>query len=194
MRQRIARIVLWLFVIDLGIGFGAGLYESRVELPRWVHSAVNAARVNADNTNADKTNAPANRPSNAGLRFWVYATTIPLTLLTLASFVVLRWTDSQTRKWWLIAAWAAAAERVLTFVYFIPTMVHLTSGVEPNARAVAFQWSQANWVRQAILLVAWLSALQAFALFARARRRHTRPHLRVAGGKSSDISEVRLRA
>jgi hypothetical protein len=35
MRKYVPRILLWLFVIDLGIAFGAGLYESRVVIPRW---------------------------------------------------------------------------------------------------------------------------------------------------------------
>ena len=184
MRQRLARIVLWLFVIDLGIAFGAGIYESRVELPRWANSAKRAG-----------SNAPVAGAANAGMRFWLYATTVPLTILTLASFVALRWTDPETRRWWLIAAWSALGERILTFAYFIPTMLQLTSGNEPNARAVIFQWAQANWIRHGISLVAWLSALQAFALFSRYRRRHT-SHLSIAGRRNpeSSISEVELRA
>ena len=184
MRQRLARIVLWLFVIELGIALGAGLYETMVELPRWVHSAVDAA----------KSNAPATRPSSPGMRFWMSTTTVPLTLLTIASFVVLRWADSVTRRWWLIAACATGAERLVTFAYFIPTMIQLTTGFEPNARSVGFRWSQASWIRHAVLLIAWLAALQAFALFAKPRRRHSRPHLVVAGEKPSEASEVRLRA
>ncbi len=183
MRQRLARIVLWLFVIDLGIAFGAGLYESRVELPRWV-----------DGAKAAGFSAHEARAANPGMRFWVYVTTVPLTLLTIASFVVLRWADAETRKWWLIAACAALADRLVTFVYFIPTMLRLMAGQEPNADAVAFQWSQANWLRHGISLVAWLAALQAFALFARPKRRHTSPHLEIAGGKHSDVGNVRLRA
>ena len=80
---------------------------------------------------------------------------------------MLRWTDPQTRKWWTIAAYAALGDRVLTFVYFIPTMIHLMAGLEPNARAVAFQWSEFNWLRHGMSIVAWLAALQAFAIFAR---------------------------
>ena len=126
------------------------------------------------------------------MRFWLYATTVPLTILTLASFVVLRWTDTETRKWWLIAACAALGDRLLSFAYFIPTMLQLTSGAEPNARAVAFQWSQANWIRHAVAIIAWLAALQAFALFARSSRRHN--HLSVAGREHSELADVRLRA
>jgi len=29
----LAEVLLWLFVIDLGIAFGAGLYEKRIVLP-----------------------------------------------------------------------------------------------------------------------------------------------------------------
>jgi hypothetical protein len=181
MRHRLARLVLWLFVIDLGIAFGAGLYESRVELPRWIRGA-----------KASEFNAPAARAANSGMRFWLYTTTVPLTVLTLASFIVLRWTDAETRKWWLIAACAALGDRILTFAYFIPTMVHLMSGLEPNAQAVAFRWSQANWIRHGLSLVAWLAALQAFALFARPKRRHTHPRLAIAE-RGSAISEMELR-
>jgi hypothetical protein len=181
MRHRLARIVLWLFVIDLGIALGAGLYESRVEFPRWANSA-----------SASGFDAGAARAANAGMRFWLYVTTVPLTILTLASFVALRWTDPETRKWWLIAAGAALGDRILTFAYFIPTMLQLVSGAEANARAVAFQWSQAAWIRHALALIAWLAALQAFASFARSRRRYT--HLSVAGRERSELEDVRLRA
>ena len=84
MRHRLDRIVLWLFVIDLGISLGAGLYESRVEFPRWANSA-----------SASGFDAGAARAANAGMRFWLYVTTVPLTILTLASFVALRWTDPE---------------------------------------------------------------------------------------------------
>ena len=39
MAESITRIVLWLFVIDLGIAFGAGLYEGRIVVPQWLSSA-----------------------------------------------------------------------------------------------------------------------------------------------------------
>lgn len=160
MRQKAARILLWLFVINLGIAFGAGIYEARIELPRWLDSA-----------RSPGFDAPEARAANTGLRFWMFVSTVPLTLLTFASFVATRWTDGETRKWWLIAAFAALGDRILSFGYFIPTMVNLMAGLEPNARAVAFQWSQLNWLRHGLLLAAWLAALQAFAIFARARRR-----------------------
>lgn len=59
-------ILLWLFVINLGIAFGAGLYEARVVIPSW-------------------RNLPPRAWPNTGVLFWVYVTTVPLTLLTLAN-------------------------------------------------------------------------------------------------------------
>jgi hypothetical protein len=35
MRKYVPQVLLWLFVINLGIAFGAGIYESRVVVPRW---------------------------------------------------------------------------------------------------------------------------------------------------------------
>ena len=36
MAPHIADVLLWLFVINLGVTFGAGLYESRVAVPQWL--------------------------------------------------------------------------------------------------------------------------------------------------------------
>lgn len=36
MTDSLPRILLCLFVINLGIAFGAGLYETRIEFPRWL--------------------------------------------------------------------------------------------------------------------------------------------------------------
>ena len=35
MEQPVTTILLWLFVINLGIAFGAGLYEARVVIRFW---------------------------------------------------------------------------------------------------------------------------------------------------------------
>ena len=35
MRKYIPTVLLWLFVINLGVAFGAGIYESRVVVPIW---------------------------------------------------------------------------------------------------------------------------------------------------------------
>jgi hypothetical protein len=99
-------IVLWLFVINLGVAFGAGLYEARVVIPQW-------------------ENIPPRAWPNTGLIFWVYVTTVPLTVLTIANLIAAWLTQGPMRFWYLGAVCIVIVERVATFSYFIPTMVRL---------------------------------------------------------------------
>lgn len=148
MKNYISRVLLWLFVVDLGIAFGAGIYESRVVVPRW-------------------ENTPPQTWPNTGLEFWVYVTTVPLTLLTLANLVA-AWLDrGPGRYWWLGAAAIVVAERIATFSYFIPTMLWLqgTEGLsEAEVRAALSQWLFLDHGRHVLTLAAWLAALKAFSL------------------------------
>jgi Domain of unknown function (DUF1772) len=157
----ISKILVWLFVINLGIVFGAGLYEARIEFPQWLaYSEESGYRWDAE----------AARQANTGLRFWVYFTTIPLTLLTLANLVAAWRAQGAIRGWWLGAALAALADRVFTFSYFVPTMIKLMSDEslsQTQAVTRAAQWGQLNYLRQVIVLVAWLLALKAFSLLGR---------------------------
>ena len=151
-------IILWLFVINLGIAFGAGLYESRIVVPQWLRGSPGSGY---------RWHADAAREADVGLKFWVYVTTIPLTLLTLASLVAAWWTPEPVRRWWLGAAAAAFVDRVMTFTYFIPTMITLMrDGALSQSAAVskARQWVALGYVRQAATLVAWLAALRALSL------------------------------
>jgi hypothetical protein len=147
--------VLWLFIINLGTAFGAGLYEHRIVTPHWM----------SDDGLRVRWNAEAARHDDTGLRFWAYATTGPLTLLTLASLVAAWRTPGPERPWWLTAALMALGDRVLTFSYFIPTMVGLMNAPDsPAAVAAATQWVNLNYLRHGLVLAAWLGALKAFAL------------------------------
>jgi hypothetical protein len=137
MKSNWKSILLWLFVINLGIACGAGLYESRVVIPQWAE-------------------IPPQDWPNTGLMFWVYVTTIPLTLLTGANLIS-AWTNrSAKRYWWLSAAGVILLERIATFAYFIPTMVSLTSPELPDATV--------NHGRHVLSLTGWLMALKALSL------------------------------
>jgi hypothetical protein len=155
-----AKILLWLFVINLGIAFGAGLYEHRIVVPNWIVSDDAGMHWNAEAVRRDDT----------GLRFWAYVTTGPLTFLTLANLFA-GWKASGTaRGWWLSAALLALADRVLTFSYFIPTMVGLMNATDsPASVAAAARWASLNHLRHALVLGGWLAALKTFALVYRAR-------------------------
>jgi hypothetical protein len=140
-------ILLWLFVINLGIAFGAGIYEARVVIPQW-------------------TDLPPRNWPNTGLMFWVYVTTVPLTLLMLANLVA-AWLDrSVKRQWWLSAAVIVLLERLATFSYFIPTMISLTTSELPEKEISArlSQWLFFNHGRHILTLAGWLMALKALSL------------------------------
>lgn len=143
-------ILLWLFVINLGIAFGAGLYESRITVPQWLSFSGESGY---------RWNAEAARYADVGLKFWVCVTTVPLTLLTLASLIVAWWAPNVVQNWWLVSAAAALLDRVMTFIYFIPTMIKLMGGEEfgqSEAVVEALRWVRLSYIRHAATLVAWL--------------------------------------
>lgn len=150
-------ILLWLFVINLGVAFGAGLYEHRIVVSMWISTLGKSGA---------HWNAEAVRRDDTGRRFWVFVTTVPLTLLTLANLFAAWRTSGAVRGWWLAAGLAAMADRAFTFSYFIPTMVRLMGATDsPESVAVATRWWNLNYLRHAIVLAAWLASLRAFALF-----------------------------
>lgn len=158
MTDTIAVVVLWLFVVNLGIAFGAGLYEARIAVPQWLKPSP---------AGGYRWDAEAARQANVGLRFWVYVTTVPLTLLTLASLAIAWWTPDVVRNWWLGAAAVSLVDRGMTFAYFVPTMINLMRGDafgESQAASTALRWVRLGYIRMAANLVAWLAALMAFWL------------------------------
>lgn len=102
----IAKTLLWLFVINLGIAVGAGLYEHRIVVPEWIGPGADGL---------PRWDAAAARAADTGLRFWVYITTVPLTLLTLANLIAAWRSKGSQRPAWLVASFAALGDRVLTF-------------------------------------------------------------------------------
>jgi hypothetical protein len=162
MSSATSAILLWLFVIDLGIAFGAGLYEHRIVVPRWISSSPEIGV---------HWNAEAARRDDTGRRFWVLVTTVPLTLLTLANLFAAWQASVSVRGWWLAAGLAALADRAFTFSYFIPTMIGLMAAADsPESVATATRWSAFNYLRHAIVLAAWLASLIAFSMFYQQRR------------------------
>jgi hypothetical protein len=147
--------ILWLFVIFSGLAAGAGLYEMRINVPRWFPRRGGVVAVDADAMSAD----------DAGRRFWAFVTTGPLTLLTIASFV-LAWHPATPRdSWWLIAAGVTLVERIATFGYFIPTALRL---LQPDTlaggrAAAAARWTQLNVLRGLLSVGGWLCALKALS-------------------------------
>lgn len=155
MSDSIARGLLWLFVIFLGITVGAGIYERRITVPRWLSSSEGSGR---------HWNADAARQDDPGRRFWVFVTTLPLSLLTVASLIIAWRAPGPLRGWWLASAVLALGDRILTFSYFIPTMIGLMRESDSSESVMrASRWANLNYLRLAIALAAWLTALKAFS-------------------------------
>jgi hypothetical protein len=147
--------LLWLFVIFLGITFGAGIYEERITVPRWLSSSEDSER---------HWRADAARRDDTGRRFWAFVTTLPLTLLTVASLIIAWRAPGPLRGWWLAAAMLALGDRIFTFSYFIPSMVKLMRAPDSSESVTkATQWTHLNYLRLAIALAAWLTALKGFS-------------------------------
>jgi len=150
------RALLWLFVLNIGVAFGAGLYEGRITFANWLTRAPDGAL---------HWDAGAAQRDNTGLRFWVWVTTVPLTLLTFANLIAAWQAAGHLRVWWLAAVAAALAERLFTFAYFIPTIVGLMKAADSwDAVATARRWAMLNHVRHVLTLTAWLAALKALTL------------------------------
>jgi hypothetical protein len=121
--------LLRLFVINPGIVFGAGLYEGRIVVPEWLSSTPEGARHwNADGARRDDT----------GRRFWMFVTTIPLTLLTVANLVAAWRASGPVRSWWLAAVVAALADRKRAC-----TAIERSTLTRPAARMALPAWSSA---------------------------------------------------
>lgn len=151
----IARGLLWLFVVNLGVVCGAGLYEARVSVARWLSSVGGTVTWHPEEANRD----------DPGRRFWLFVTTVPLTLLTLGNGWAAWQSVGAVQSWWAVAVGWALVDRLSTFGYFIPRMVKLLASPDAaEARASMRRWSAFNWLRLLAVSLAWLSALQAFAL------------------------------
>lgn len=124
-------------------------------VPRWLSSS-----------GADRHwNADAARQDDTGRRFWAFVTTVPLTLLAVANLIFAWQIAGPAHAWWLAAAVLTIGDRVLTFFYFIPTLIKLMRAPDSTESVrKAFRWANLDYVRLAIVLAAWLTALKACSL------------------------------
>ena len=149
-------IVLWLFVLILGTSFGAALYEARVVVPLWTHTATGAFQWAAD----------LSRRTDAGRRFWAFVTTGPLTVLAVASMLLAGRAAGGRREWWMTAASVIIVDRIATFAYFIPVLLKLQRATpsDPSVNSSISRWMALNYFRLTFLFIGWLAALRALTL------------------------------
>ncbi|MET0754069.1 MAG: DUF1772 domain-containing protein [Pyrinomonadaceae bacterium] len=158
-----AQILLWLFVISLGIELGAGLYETLVVMPMWAaappDSVLEYYRHNAANPQFTL---------NAGGRFWMFAT--PLVGLTaIAALLSGLKTRSEHRKWRVAGTILAIIVVISTFAWFVPNIIKLFSEAVTRMSAdeitsLTNWWVRLNWVRAVLYAAGWLAALRALSI------------------------------
>lgn len=159
----IAKIVLWLFVVMLGIENGAALYEMSVITPLWGGSPPDSvtAFYYHNTVNPQQT-------LNAGGRFWIFATPF-LGLLSIATLLTGRNTSSAHRKWRIAGAGLVFFLIVVTFAWFVPNILLLQSRevltMDPERVAnLANWWVTLNYGRAILGLIAFFLTLRALTV------------------------------
>ncbi len=153
------RITLWLFVIAIGMDFGAGVYEARIVVPLWANGVPDTLAAG---------NPFARVAIDAGIHFWAYMTTT-VAILAAATLVFGLRTSPQHRTWRITAATAELCAVAMTLLYFRPTLVRLFMGhgaglSDAAVASTVRRWVMLSWVRMALTFVAWCSALRAMTL------------------------------
>ena len=156
-----ASFCLLLFILNLTLALGAGIYEIRIVLPLWfVRQADGSILVDA----------AFMRQTDVGRRFWGMITTVPLTVLTLINLCYALTTGAHANAWWLCGALLILAERLATFAFFIPAAIALQSNdalsVTGKSR-LAMQWLRYNYLRNWAMGIGVLLCLAAFLSLSR---------------------------
>lgn len=152
-------VILWLFVIGLGIDLGAGIYEARIVVPLWAGGV--PATLAAGN--------PFARVAiDAGMRFWAYVTS-SVAILAVLTVIAGAFARPPQRVWQIVAAVLELAAVAMTLFYFRPTLIRLFMGhgaglSAPVITAIVHQWVVLSRVRIALTAVAWCAALNALRL------------------------------
>lgn len=159
----IGQIIFWLFAIALGIELGAGLYETLVVVPVW------SAAIPDSVTAYYQLNVTQPQFAlNAGPRFWMFFTPT-LGLLSIATLLSARGTNSLHRKWRVAGAGLTLFVVLCTFAWFVPNIIKLLGPdvltmTREDLASTANAWVNLNWVRVMLGVSAWLLSLRAFSI------------------------------
>ena len=151
-----SEIMLLLFVMNLGVALGAGIYETFVVLPLWFQKTPQGYRVDVQ----------AMQKIDTGRKFWGFVTTIPLTLLTIVNLFIAWHSTGPNDDFYLAALLITLAERIATFAFFIPIAIKLQKSeslASSKTSRLISRWKTLNYGRLFLTLVGWLAALFAFS-------------------------------
>ena len=158
----IAQILLWLFVIVLGIEIGAGLYETLVVVPLWSAAPPDSVvAYHQHNTSNPQLSL------DPGGRFWMVNTPL-LGLLAVAALLSGLKTRPDHRRWRIVATGAAIVVVAATFAWFVPNIMILNEGGRGLSAGeiadVSNLWVRLNWVRVFVYSAGWLAGLRALTI------------------------------
>jgi len=160
--MKISKLVIWLFVVILGLEIGAGLYETVVVVPVWATGAPESV-VGYYNLNA----ANPQFALNAGPKFWMFLTPT-VALLSIVAFATSFKTSRQHRKWRIAGSLIAMFVVAFTFAWFVPNIMRLLYDAPNMTHAdivsTAKWWVNLNWGRVIFGTTAWLCTLRAFSI------------------------------
>jgi hypothetical protein len=143
-------ILLIVFFLTVTLSLGGGLFEVLVIYPNWRHAA------DADDLLHKLETSGQN---NAGKHFWPIVSPAQ-GLLSIVNIIVAWNYTGAAHGYWLAAAVAIFITRVVTFAYFIPTM--LNKIMKPHTvehgrlKGIIKQWVNLSPLRLAPELFAWV--------------------------------------
>lgn len=162
-QARITQVILWLFVILLGIQLGAGLYEIRVITPLVTYSPPESV---IRFFSMSKTHPEL--AIQAGRFFWKY-TSQPMGPLAIATLLIGIRSRGPQRIWMLIPAITVILVFAATYLFFVPTLRQLANsqqlGLSPEqVMAKLNLWHVLNWFRLGFIAFAFIAGLRALSL------------------------------
>ena len=165
MRTHVARLLLFLTVIMLGLEMGAGSYETRAVVPVWSRDPQAAYTF---------FSAHPEFAMHAGERWWIYCT--PATTVVAILLLVFAGALPRPQALWARAAGIMAVVLVSSaFFYFVPRIIQLQSDqvlrMSPDqAKALGARWAELSAFR-----LPWCFAAWCVAIYAISRRPATEP-------------------
>ena len=153
-------VFLSVFLLFVSVGMGAGLYEARVVYPNWARVIARDAGREADFL----------RPGGSGAA--ILAVYSPAALLLAVVNGYLAWQQvGIVRQVWLAASLIIIIKSVVTYVYFVPTMMRRfehAAGIEPIIlRRMVSVWTALSPLRAVAEFIAWTAGICALILVAR---------------------------
>jgi hypothetical protein len=155
------QLSLSFFIFSVGIGIGAGLYETRVVYPNWTLDP-NPQTLGAKLISSGQ--------AGAGRRFWPFVS--PVSMLLALFNLYLAWQQTGSlRTIWFASAMVIVAKSIATYSYFVPTMMRKIGRAEKmdgnTLRQTVRRWAALSPLRVITELFAWTSGIWALVLLSK---------------------------